>query len=143
MNKSTALVLSLLSIAIVSGAIAQQSPQEDKQMLKAVVHVNFEDSDRQLHGLHNIENILKDAPNTTMEVVCHGKGLALVTKKHSPNPELVATLIQQGVQFMACNNTMEKKAITKEDLIDGTSIVSSGAIEVIKKQSDGFSYFRP
>ena len=30
-----------------------------KQMLKGVIHVNFDDAERQKHGLKNVTNILK------------------------------------------------------------------------------------
>ena len=38
-------------------------------MLKAVVHVNFADSDRQKHGLKNVSNILKEVKGEAEVVV--------------------------------------------------------------------------
>jgi intracellular sulfur oxidation DsrE/DsrF family protein len=49
----------------------------------------------------------------------------------------------KGVVFEACENTMKKKSLSKEDLLPGTKTVPSGAVEIIRKQSAGYSYFKP
>ena len=112
-------------------------------MLKAVVHINFGDTSRQEAGLKNVENILKEADDTIIEVVCHGDGLTLLTAKEAKHAELVQSLMKRGVQFAACENTMRKKSVKKDDLLEGSATVPSGAFEVIRKQSQGYSYFRP
>ncbi len=139
----TLLMSGLLAASLTSGALAQKTDKDEKLILKSIVHVNFKDSDRQEHGLDNMENILKEAPDTLLEVVCHGEGISLLTKKHAGKPDLVQSLMKKGVRFVACENTLRKKSLTKEDLLEGTATVPSGAIEVIKKQSEGYSYFRP
>lgn len=111
-------------------------------MLKAVFHVNFGDAERQEHGLKNIENILKEAADTQIEVVCHGEGITLVEKKQTKQSDLIQALMKKGVRFVACENTM-KKTLGKDDLVGGTATAPSGAVEVIRKQSEGFGYFRP
>jgi uncharacterized protein len=112
-------------------------------MLKAVVHINFGDTTRQEAGLKNIENILKEADDTIIEVVCHGEGLSLLNAKEAKHAELVQSLMKRRVQFAACENTMRKKSVKKEDLVKGSATVPSGALEVIRQQSQGYSYFRP
>ena len=37
-----------------------KAPEGGKPMLKAVVHINFTDGERQKHGLKNVANILKE-----------------------------------------------------------------------------------
>ena len=112
-------------------------------MLKAVIHVNFDDAERQHSALGNLENILKEDPNAQLEVVCHGAGINLVQKSKGKHAEQVQSLMKQGVRFGACENTMRKKDISKDDLLAGVSTVPSGAAEVIRKQQQGYSYFRP
>jgi len=53
------------------------------------------------------------------------------------------TLMKQGVRFVACENTMKKKAIEKDALVTGVTTVPPGAIEVLRKQQEGYGYFRP
>lgn len=112
--------------------------------LKVVVHINFPESGAQGAGLKNLTNVLKDAPETQVEVVCHGGGIGLVEKARTDHADAVAALIKQGVKFVACENTMRTKSIRKEDLLPGVGTVPSGAVEVItKQQKDGFAYFKP
>ncbi len=112
--------------------------------LKVVVHVNVPESGLQGAGLKNVANILKEAPDTMVEVVCHGAGIGLVEKARTDHAEAVEALIKKGVNFVACENTMRQKSIKKDDLLPGVGTVPSGAVEVVRKQQkDGFAYFKP
>lgn len=124
-------------------AVAQPA-KGDKAMLRAVVHINFGDAERQKHGLKNVTNILKaEGGKAEVVVVCHGPGIALVVKDKSPDAAEVERLIKEGVKFEACENTLKDKGIPKESLLPGVTTVPSGAVEVVRRQQDGFGYFRP
>ena len=113
-------------------------------MLKAVVHVNFADSDRQKHGLKNVSNILKEVKGEAeIVVVCHGAGIDLLVKEKSQHAAEVERLIKEKVRFVACENTLRDKAIPKDKLLPGVTTIPSGAVEVIRKQQEGFGYFKP
>jgi intracellular sulfur oxidation DsrE/DsrF family protein len=112
-------------------------------MLKAVVHINFADSERQKHGLKNIANILKEEKGAEIEVVCHGGGIGLLVTDKSEHADEVTRLIKEGVRFAACENTLREKSIPKENLLPGVTTVPAGVAEVIRKQQKGFGYFRP
>ncbi len=47
------------------------------------------------------------------------------------------------VALMGCENTMKKEAIEKEKFIAVVTTVPSGAVEGLRKQQEGFGYFRP
>ena len=114
-----------------------------KPMLKAVVHINFTDSERQKHGLKNVTNILKEEKGAEIEVVCHGGGIGLLLKDKTDHADDVARLIKERVRFAACENTLRDKSIAKENLLPDVMTVPSGAVEVIRKQQAGFGYFKP
>jgi uncharacterized protein len=144
MKTLLALFTATLALAVVASADDKHEDQgASTAMLKAVVHVNFADPERQEDALGNIENILKDVPTAQIEVVCHGKGITLVVTKQSQHAEKMNALMQQGVQFVACENTMRKKAIEKSALVTGVTTVPSGAVEVLRKQQEGYAYFKP
>lgn len=137
-----------LSVGLCLTAVEWSQQSDDKNleksvMLKAVVHVNFGEAARQEAGLNNIDNILKEADDTQIEVVCHGEGISLLTKKNSKHADMVEKLIERDVRFVACENTMKKKSLEKSDLIEGAVTVPSGAFEVLRKQQAGYGYFRP
>ena len=98
MKRFNALLMSgLLAASLTCEALAQQTDKDEKPMLKSIIQVNFKDPERQEHGLDNMENILKEAPDAQLEVICHGEGISLLTKKHSGKPDLVKSLMKKGV----------------------------------------------
>lgn len=139
--------IAMAAVVLIAGGITSADDHAKQAaevtMLKAIVHINFGDASRQEAGLKNIENTLKEADDTIIEVVCHGEGLSLLTAKEAKHAELVQSLMKHGVQFAACENTMRKKCVKKGDLLEGSATIPSGALEVIRKQSQGYGYFRP
>ena len=129
-------------------AMASTSPADDKTEagpMKVVVHVNFPESGTQGAGLKNITNILKDAPDTVVEVVCHGGG-------HRPGgegpdrprrggrgPDQEGGQVRRLREHDAAEVDQEGGPACR-----ASASVPSGAIEVIRKQQkDGYAYFKP
>lgn len=113
-------------------------------MLKAVIHCNFDDSTRQEAGLRNIRNILEGTDGKPdLVVVCHGSGISLLEKDKSDSGKTISELQQAGVSFLACENTLKSKSLSTADLLPGVDTVPSGAVEVLRRQQDGYGYFRP
>lgn len=139
---TTALAATLL---FASAAVAQHPTpsNQSKAMLKAVVHVNYGDSERQENMLGNLENILAAEPTAQLEVVCHGPGISLLQNEQTKHAEAVQKLMKRGIRFAACENTMKKKGIERSELLEGTTTVPSGAVEVLRKQQQGYGYLRP
>lgn len=134
------------SLILAAVAVAENQKSESQMTetsLKAVVHVNFDDPERLEHGLGNVENVLKDVPDATINVVCHGAGIALLHRQKSAHVEKVRALMERGVEFSACENTMQKKSITRDELLAGVETVPSGAVQILRRQQNGYSYFRP
>jgi intracellular sulfur oxidation DsrE/DsrF family protein len=139
-------VLTLGALTFRAGVEAQDKKTfvEGAKMFKALIHVNFSDAERQKHGLKNVANMLKEVGNKfEIEVVCHGAGIGLLVKEQSRHAAEVERLHKQGVRFAACENTMREKSIAKESLLPGVVTVPSGAVEVVRKQQEGYGYFKP
>lgn len=127
---------------------AQSGRSEGKaRALKVVVHINFADTARQHGGLKNVENILKTAAaqglSAEIEVVCHADGITLLEKSKTAHGAAVESLQKKGVRFAACENTMRQRSIRVQDLLPDAATVPSGAFEVVRRQHDGFAYFKP
>ena len=142
-----ALVLLMLAGAAATLRARGSESHGPEKPLKVVVHINFGDTGRQGHGLKNVENILKaaDAAGTPceVEVVCHSDGIVLLEKARTTHAEPVEFLQKKGVRFAACENTMRQRSIRPEDLLPTVSTVPSGAFEVVRRQQNGYSYFKP
>jgi len=109
-----------------------------------VVEVNVEGSDAWVGALNNIENLQRAfAPaEVQVEAVSHGKGLGMLLKSNLALRERLEQLSARGVVFAACQNTMRKRNVTKDDLFPFVVTVDSGVAEVVRKQEAGWSYLK-
>ena len=137
-------LLTFLVFVVREQSQAENNPQERNQILKAVVHVNFSHPERQGHGLKNIENVLKEVGNDVeIEVVAHGAGIVLLVQNESKHADKIQSLIDRRVKFVACRNSLRDKSIAEDRLLPGVQVTAAGAVEVLRKQQEGFSYFKP
>ena len=92
----------------------------------------------------NIENLLDDetVDTDTVALVSNGGGISLLTKDSSYR-ETVESLIERGVAFKQCSNTLSGIDTTEDDLIDGVEVVSSGVGEVARLEAAGYVYITP
>ncbi|HYG36303.1 MAG TPA: DsrE family protein [Clostridia bacterium] len=93
--------------------------------------------------LNNVENAMKAlGPNTEMMLIAHGPGLALLLNTNKAGAKRIGSLMDKGVVFAACENTMKKKNVSKNDLSQGVTVVDSGVAEVVRRQEAGWSYVK-
>lgn len=93
--------------------------------------------------LNNVENLRKAlGESTEVEVVAHGPGLNLYKKTATAFRERLQELSKRGVRFAACENTMRRQNVKKEDLFPEVTTVDSGVAEVVRKQEAGWSYVK-
>jgi intracellular sulfur oxidation DsrE/DsrF family protein len=93
--------------------------------------------------LNNVENVQRVLGPISIEVVVHGKGLAMLTtaKSAAVQPRMKQSA-DGGVVFAACENTMRRQNLKKEELVAFAHTVDSGVAEVVRKQESGWSYLR-
>lgn len=70
-------------------------------------------------------------------VVCLNDGIFLI-KKDTPLKERVQSLMDVGVEFIACENTMDTKKLTKNDMLYGISYTRAGMQEIIERRLAGW-----
>lgn len=94
--------------------------------------------------LNNVENLQKafGREATEIEVVAHGKGLGLILKTNEAMQERIQLISDAAVHFAACENTMRRMNLRREDLMPFVTTVDSGVAEVVRKQEDGWSYIK-
>jgi len=129
------------------GSFTRGEQPVEAKAIKVVVHINFDDATRQGDALNNVQNVLKAAEaeglKAEVEIVCHSAGITLVEKSKRTHARLVESLQKKGVEFKACRNTMKQRSLREDDLLERVTTVTSGAFEVIRRQHDGFAYFKP
>ena len=114
----------------------------DMKKHKIVMQFSNSDSLSQASVVGQVKNIRTAWPNAEIEVVCHGPGLDLLQTTKSKAADQVAEWSGKGVVFAACNNTMKRKKLTREDLLTSAVVVPSAMIELTLKQEKGWAYVK-
>ena len=55
----------------------------------------------------------------------------------------IADALAQGVNVVACVNTMFNTKLKREDMLLTISYVKAGVVELMVKQKQGYAYIRP
>ncbi len=134
-GRLTILLLELAAISL---------PAQTRGHHRVVIEVNIEGAEAWNGVLNNIENLQKTfgAPEIEIESVSHGKGLGLLLKTNAAMRERLEQAAAKGLVFAACQNTMRRQHVTKEDLFPFVITVDSGVAEVVRMQEAGRSYLK-
>lgn len=96
------------------------------------------------HGslTRQLNNVLNFWPQAEIEVVVHSAALEFImNEKTSVKPEIEA-LMNRGVKFAVCQNTMKRKKVAESEIINGAIFVPVGIAEIVLKQEEGYSYIK-
>jgi intracellular sulfur oxidation DsrE/DsrF family protein len=119
-----------------------ESAVVDTKEHKLVMQCMRADSVEQDIVLSQVSNILAAWPKAKIEVVCHGGGLDLLVTSKAKFAQRLADLSRQGVVFAACNNSMKRRKVKKEDLVQSATVVPSAMVELASKQEQNWSYVK-
>ena len=113
---------------------------------KVVYQFNKDDPKYHNAILFSVGAVLrKYGDNVEIVVVGIGPGIHILAKKperpvSADIRERVSSLIQYGVKFHACGNTMKSLKWDKNALLESVEVVEVGAADLIELQAKGFSY---
>ena len=143
---SVALVLALFVTLPVSAA-------ENPKQHRVAMHVDQNDPDVMNLALNNAKNVIEHYRNrgeaVVVEIVTYSSGLHMLRSDTSPVKGRIKEMVGQFstmIKFAACNNTMqgmEKHEGHAISIIPEATIVSSGVVELVDLQEQGWSYIRP
>ena len=136
-------ILSLVVFLITLNTFGQQpSAVIDNKVHNIVMQFSNGDSTQQMGVMTQLGNIREAWPNAKIEVVCHSSGLDLLTSTKSKVGKQIASFSEQGIIFAACNNTMRRRNVKKEDLLPSSVVVPSAMLELVSKQEAHWSYLK-
>ena len=136
-------LLALFMIAMAPLSQAQESKASADKTHRIVFEVTMEGAEQWTAVLNNVENLRTAlGAATEIEVVAHSKGLGMLVAKENPLTDRMKKFADDGVVFAACENTMKKKNVTKDQLVPFAKTTDSGVAEVIRKQEAGWSYIK-
>ena len=131
------LLICLFASLLIYGTSSAQQKQH-----KVVFDITSSDTSDHSTVLRQINNVLKDAPGTKIELVCHGGAIFMLVKEKTSFSAELGKLADKGVQFAACANSMRKNNLDKTQLIPAAAVVPNGVIEVVSKEEDGWGYIK-
>ncbi len=137
-------ISSIALFLLVSFLTIGQRPGEvvDTDVHKIVIQFSRGDSIEQMAIVGQLGNIRSSLPNAQIEVVCHSSGLDVLTISKSAVAKAIGDLAAKGVVFAACNNTMRRLNLKKDDLLPVSVIVPSAMVELVLKQEKGWAYLK-
>ena len=122
-------------------AVADTSSKQYKAL-----YVLNESGDKKIRSvLRNINNALKDPRlkgKLQVELVVFGDGVELYKKVNSYDTLLIA-LQTKGVLLAQCENTLQERKISKNELWPFVSFVPSGNGEMILRHYQGWAIIHP
>lgn len=133
-------------------ASVEPMPGPERYANRILVHLTTADPERIDNILDEVELLMKTSVDQgvplQIQVVAHGAGLALMRSDISPFPRRVAMLsarYPEGLSFTVCLNTIER--LRREEnihvrLLPGARVIDSGVVEVIRRQSEGWTYIQ-
>ncbi len=140
-------------LIVVSGTcvFAQQQPgstsakSEAEKTVKHQVVIQLSSSDTMVwKGLMNNLKNLKEGWGETVEieVVAHSAGIEMLMIAKTTEQKKITEFKNMGIVFVACQNTMKAKKLTKEEIITEAGYVPMGVGEIIMKEEQGWSYLK-
>ncbi|MDP2176160.1 MAG: DsrE family protein [Bacteroidota bacterium] len=135
------IIISLLFISSVIFVIAQVEKQKSTEH-KIVFQLSNNDTMAHKALMKQLGNITSVAPNTKIEVVCHGPGLDMLVVDKSTVNQKVSYFAERGIAFLACEFSMSERKVEKEKITKDASFVKAGIIEIVSKQEQGWSYIK-
>lgn len=112
--------------------------------MQTVVHLLSGEESEQETSLAIARNLLDDETGSIDDVaiVVQADGLNAI-EAGGENEDDVRALLDDGVSFKACRNTLAAKGLDESDLVDGIETVPEGAVEVTRLETEGYAYVRP
>jgi intracellular sulfur oxidation DsrE/DsrF family protein len=116
----------------------------EKSIHRVVFDVAVSEPEAWKTVLRNISNLRKafGAENTEVEVVAYSKGLGFLLASDKDLGPGIDALASQGVDFLACSNSLQAQGATAADLVPKAKVVDSGVAELVRKQEAGWSYIK-
>jgi intracellular sulfur oxidation DsrE/DsrF family protein len=137
-------MLAFLAAFILGGMItgqvfAQTSTPAGKE--RVIVQISTPEQRTWNQALNYVENLqdLYGKDNVEIEIVALGWGIGML-KFDSPLATRVAAAINRGAKLQACEVTMGRQKLTKQDMLPDIGYVRAGLGQIIKRQKEGWSY---
>ena len=139
MKRLLAFLAILVFGALVNGQVAAQTAPAAKE--RVIIQVSTPEQRVWNQSLNYVENLqeIYGKDNVEIEIVALGWGIGML-KFDSPLATRVADTLKRGAGLSACEVTMSRRKLQKQDMLPDIGYVPAGLGQIIKRQRDGWSY---
>jgi intracellular sulfur oxidation DsrE/DsrF family protein len=139
MKRLVAFLAALAFGALISGQAAAQATSAAKQ--RVIIQVSTPEVRIWNQALNYVENLqdLYGKDNVDIEIIALGWGIGML-KFDSPLATRVADAMKRGARLQACEVTMGRQKLTKQDMLPDIGYIPAGLGQIIKRQKEGWSY---
>ena len=130
----------LLSVALLVGSFNLTAQTEQQKIV-----FDLSSADTAIHStvLRQFTNVLKAAPDTELELVCHGQAVNMFVKDKLYFEEKIKELKSKAkLSFKVCANSLRRYNIDKSLVSELAEIVPVAMLELSSKQKQGWSYIK-
>ena len=140
MNIKRILIAFCLSFAAFSATAAEQVKYH---LLIQVSEDSIDKMNSALNTARNVQHVF-GPENIEIEIVVYGAGVKTL-KYYAPIPiaDKIKEVTTEGVRLVACEIAMRTHKMRPSDMIEEVRYVPSGVVELVEKQTQGWSYIRP
>jgi uncharacterized protein len=148
MEKILLLALFCLLVFCQPGMVTPLKAAGEYGFQKVVYHFNTSNPQINNAGLVNIQNHLNAVGRENLKLVAlvHSAAWEMVAKSKADPGQVnkMKALVEQGVVFEMCNNTLlGQKLDFQKDLVIPMKVVPAGVAELVKLQQEGYAYIKP
>lgn len=137
------IILGLMAAFMLLGASAQAAEQLKYRLL---LQVSEDSVDHLVQSLNNARSAQKEfgAGNIEVEIVVFGGGVNTL-KFYAPIPvkDRVREVVTEGVRIVVSEKSMRAYHLRPSDMLEEVRYVKSAIVELVEKQTLGWSYIRP
>jgi intracellular sulfur oxidation DsrE/DsrF family protein len=136
-------MLATMGCALLAAAIVRAQSPSQPRPYKVVFDLTTDDPQDQTAVLGWVREVASVNPQSEMEIVMYGRGLALVVSGRSTLTDDVKQAIgRPHVSFKVCEIAMRNQKVDKSQLLANVATVPDGIGEVVARQKEGWGYIK-
>lgn len=145
--KKTLFIIAFLASFIAANSqmasdFVNETSNEETKAYNIVFQLTTADTMAHKALMKQIGNITSVAPETKIEVVCHGPGLTMLQPDKSVVTAKLEGYAKKGILFSACEFSMSERNVKKEEITPAAGYVKAGILHIVSRQAEGWFYIK-
>jgi intracellular sulfur oxidation DsrE/DsrF family protein len=137
MKRLLAFLAALAFGVLINGQAAAQAAPAKQHVIIQVSTPEQRIWNQAINYVENLQELY--GKDNEIEIIALGWGIGML-KFDSPLATRVADSMKRGAKLQACEVTMGRQKLTKQDMLPDIGFVPAGLGHIIKRQKEGWSY---